>query len=72
MKAAENLSAICKGYACSLYLKSEQFCVDPKSTLGVLALMYACKDKMDLDFSDMDASLRAKFLSDIQPYIVEA
>ena len=39
MKDAEHLSSICKDYPNELFLRSEKFCIDPKSTLGILAMM---------------------------------
>ena len=49
MKDAERLSHICKEYENEVYLKSDKFCVDPKSTLGILAMMYSARDNMYLD-----------------------
>ena len=55
MKEAEHLSAICKEYPYELYLRSEKFCIDPKSTLGILAMMYSARDCMYLDTGDLEA-----------------
>lgn len=70
MKAAEHLSAICKEFPYELRLKSDKFCIDPKSTLGILALMYSAKDSMYLDINDLDENLYPKFMSAIESYMV--
>ena len=41
MKDAERLSAICREHSEEILLRADHFCVDPKSTLGVLAIMYS-------------------------------
>ena len=41
MRDAERLSYLCNHYPYELYLRAGKFCADPKSTLGVLAMMYA-------------------------------
>lgn len=53
MKAAEELSVICKRFPEEIYLRSSEFCIDPKSTLGILAMMYSAKDQMYLDTAQM-------------------
>ena len=70
MKDAERLSAICKEYSCALLLKSGRYCIDPKSTLGILAMMYAGRDGMYLDTNDLDESLYPEFMSAIASYRV--
>ena len=71
MKAAEHLSGICKEYPRELFLRSEKFCIDPKSTLGILAMMYSARDTMYLDTGDMDEPLLSQFLKAIDSYIVK-
>ena len=71
MKEAEHLSAICKEYPYELYLRSEKFCIDPKSTLGILAMMYSARDHMILDTGDMDEKVMSRFLRAIDAYIVK-
>lgn len=70
MKAAETLSNICKEYPYEIYLRSDKFCVDPKSTLGILAMMYSARDNMYLDTGDLDEHLFPKFLEAIDAYVV--
>lgn len=70
MKEAEHLSAICKEYPYELQLKSDKFCIDPKSTLGILAMMYSARDNMYLDITELDENLYPKFMADIESYMV--
>ena len=71
MKSAEHLSSICKDYSNELYLRSEKFCIDPKSTLGILAMMYSARDTMYLDTGDLGDRELPKFLKAIDSYIVK-
>ena len=66
MKSAEHLSSICKDYSNELYLRSEKFCIDPKSTLGILAMMYSARDTMYLDTGDLDDKDLPKFLKELE------
>ena len=70
MKEAEQFSAICKEFPCTLMLKSGRYCIDPKSTLGVLAMMYAARDHMYLDINDLDETLYPQFMTAIANYRV--
>lgn len=71
MNAAEQLSVICKEFDHALLLRSEKICVDPKSTLGVLAMMYSARDTMYLDTNGMDEAALPGFLRAIDEYIVK-
>ena len=71
MKAAEQLSFICKEYPNEIFLRSDKFCIDPKSTLGILAMMYSARDHMILDTGDMNEAVMTKFLRAIDAYIVK-
>ena len=71
MKAAERLSSICKEFERDVALRSEKFCVDPKSLLGILAMMYSSRDQLFLDTGSMDDEDLPRFLSAIDPYIVK-
>ncbi len=70
MKAAEKLSSICKEFGNDIFLRSEKFRIDPKSTLGILAMMYSARNSMYLDISELDENLYPKFLTAIDSYIV--
>ena len=69
MKEAERLSHICKEYENEVYLKSDKFCVDPKSTLGILAMMYSARDNMYLDTGDMGDTVLPKFVEALHDFI---
>lgn len=69
MKDAERLSHICKEYENEVYLKSDKFCVDPKSTLGILAMMYSARDNMYLDTGDMGDTVLPKFVEALHDFI---
>ena len=71
MKAAEHLSSICKDFENELLLRSEKFCIDPKSTLGILAMMYSARNSMYLDTNDMDDAQIPALLKAIESYIVK-
>lgn len=71
MKEAEHLSNICKEYSNELFLRSQKFCIDPKSTLGILAMMYSARDEMYLDTGDLEDKQLPKFLEAIQGYLAE-
>ena len=71
MKAAEHLSAICKEFSEEMYLRSDKFCIDPKSTLGILAMMYSSRDQMFLDTGDAEESCLSGFLKAISAYMVQ-
>jgi len=69
MKAAEQLSSICKDYSYELYLRSEKFCIDPKSTLGILAMMYSARDEMYLDTAEMPDVEVPLFLEKLEAFL---
>lgn len=71
MKAAEQLSNICKRFTDEVLLRSEKFCIDPKSTLGILAMMYSARDTMFIDTNDMEDEKIPELISAIEHYIVK-
>ena len=71
MKAAEHLASTCKQYAGEMYLRTDKFCVDPKSTLGILAMMYSAKDQMVLDTGELTDTEVPRFLQAISAYLVD-
>ncbi len=71
MHAAETLSAICKEYSGEMTLRSNRYCIDPESTLGVVAMMYSAREQMYLDTGTLsDADLPA-FLEAVDSFIVK-
>ncbi len=71
MKAAERLSNICKEYDNDFFLRSEKFCIDPKSTLGIMAMMYSVRNRMFLDTGALSEADLAEFLRKIDGYLVK-
>ncbi|MBR3106173.1 MAG: hypothetical protein IKH30_03190 [Clostridia bacterium] len=71
MKAAERLSSICKNYDNDFFLRSERFCIDPKSTLGIMAMMYSVRNRMFLDTGALKEEDLAKFMQEIDSYLVK-
>lgn len=72
MNAAERLSNICKSYDNEFFLRSDKFCIDPKSTLGIMAMMYSVRNRMFLDTGVMGEGDLEKFLQEIDSYLVKA
>lgn len=72
MKEAEHLSQICKDYDSEILLRGAgKFCIDPKSTLGICAMMYSARDNMVLDTGDMPEEEVPAFISRIERFIEE-
>ena len=71
MKAAEQLSAICKNFPGAMTLRSEKYSIDPESTLGILAMMYSARDQMYLDTGSLAEASVPDFLQAIDSYIVK-
>ena len=71
MKSAEQFSTICKAFPNEFFLRADQFCVDPKSTLGILAMMYSAKNQLVLDTGDLDDAGIPAFLQAIDSYIIK-
>ena len=71
MKDAEHFSNIVRRYPAEITLKADKFCVDPKSALGVLAILYSARDNMMLDTGDMDDGEIPQLVRDIKDYIKE-
>ena len=72
MKSAEHLCSICKEYPEEIRLRSGVYDVDPKSPLGVLALMYSARNQMYLDTGDLPETSLKRFLKSISAYMVQA
>lgn len=70
MNAAEKLSQICKDFDSEITLRGkDKFCVDPKSTLGIFAMMYTARDSMVLDTGDMEDRQIPELVSRLNGYI---
>ena len=71
MQDAEALSAICGKFKGEILLKAGKYCVDAKSSLGFLALMYSAKDLLYLDASALDEVDRDRLAKAVREYAVE-
>lgn len=71
MKAAERLSNVCKAFPYELNLRAGAASADPKSTLGVLAMMYANRRDLRLDTGDMPDDVMSEFTSNISPFLMK-
>ena len=71
MQDAEALSAACAKFKGEILLKAGKYCVDAKSSLGFLALMYSAKDKMYLDPAGLDGGECEKLAKAIGEYVIE-
>ncbi len=71
MKEAEKFSAICKKFTEELTLRADHFCTDPKSVLGVLAMMYSARDGMYVDTAEMEDKRIAEFSKSIEEYLAD-
>ena len=71
MQDAEALSAICGKFKGEILLKAGKYCVDAKSSLGFLALMYSAKDLLYLDASALDGADRDRLAKAVREYAVE-
>lgn len=69
MKDAERFSAALRNYPADITLKADQYCVDPKSILGVLAIMYSAHNNMLLDTGSTAEADLPRLMVDIGAYI---
>ena len=69
MKDAERLSVICRTFPQEIYLRSDKLCTDPKSTLGILAMMYSARDNIYMDTGDMGEEDLNRLMKEIADYI---
>ena len=71
MQDAEALSAACAKFRGEILLKAGKYCVDAKSSLGFLALMYSAKDLMYLDPAGLSEGVCEKLVKAIGEYVIE-
>jgi hypothetical protein len=68
MREAEQLSYICNQFPYEMYLRANKYCADPKSTLGVLAMMYNDKANLIMDTGDMPDNIMKEFSAKLAPF----
>ena len=71
MPEAEHFSNIVRRYPAEITLKADKFCVDPKSALGVLAILYSARDNIVLDTGDMEDAEIPHLVRDLKDFIKE-
>ncbi|MEF9896461.1 MAG: hypothetical protein RSJ41_10905 [Clostridia bacterium] len=69
MRDAEKLSYICNGFPFEMFLRANKFCADPKSTLGILAMMYTDKNNLIIDTGDMPDEQQKNFVKKIADFV---
>ncbi len=69
MKEAEHFSNIIRRFPEEITLHAGKFCVDPKSALGVLAILYSARDNMELDTGDMEDTKIPALVKEISEYL---
>ncbi len=69
MREAERLSNICNQFPYEMFLRVNKFAADPKSTLGVLAMMYADKTNLVIDTGDMPDDVIMDFSEKLSDFI---
>ena len=72
MRDAERLSHLCNRFPYEMLLHANQFCADPKSTLGVLAMMYADRTKLVIDTGDMPDDVIMDFSEQLADFVKPA
>lgn len=70
MKDAEHFSNIVRRYSAEVTLHAGKFCVDPKSALGVLALLYSARNNIVLDTGDMSDTEIPELIDEIESFII--
>ncbi len=70
MQDAEALSAACAKFKGEILLRAGKYCVDAKSSLGFLALMYSSADQLYLDASALGEADREKLSDAVKEYAV--
>jgi len=69
LKEAEKLSNILNNFAGDINLKSGEYCIDGKSMMGILAVMYCAKEDIYLDAVELDDADMAALCEKITDYI---
>ena len=68
MRQAEEISEICRKAKGDLTLRAGRYCVDPRVTMGILAMMYTAPDRMAVDTEDMEETEAARLREALEAY----
>ena len=69
LKEAEKFSNILNKFPGDINLKSGAYCIDGKSMMGILAVMYCAKEDIYLDAVELDDEAMQKLCEQIETYI---
>lgn len=69
LKEAEKLSNALNKFPGDINLKSGEYCIDGKSMMGILAVMYCAKQDIFLDAVELDDDEMKKLCDAIAEYI---
>jgi len=69
LKEAEKLSNILNRYPGDINLRSGEYCIDGKSMMGILAVMYCAKEDIYLDAVELDDEAMSQLCEKIETYI---
>ena len=69
LKEAEKFSNILNGFTGDINLRSGEYCIDGKSMMGVLAVVYCAKEDIYLDAVELDDREMVKLCDKIADYI---
>ncbi len=68
MRQAEEISLACREAKGDLVLRAGRYCVDPRLTMGILAMMYTEPDQMVIETGDMEEAEAAHLREALAPY----
>lgn len=69
LKEAEKFSNILNKFPGDINLKSGEYCIDGKSMMGILAVMYCAKEDIYLDAVELGDEALQDLCDEIQAYI---
>ena len=68
-RVASKLSVLLKNYSCEALLKAGQYCIDGKSVLGILSIMEAEPENVQLEINELPDELQAELGAAMAPYL---
>jgi len=69
LKGAEKFSNILNGFTGDINLRSGEYCIDGKSMMGVLAVVYCAKEDIYLDAAELDDREMVMLCDKIEEFI---
>ena len=68
-REASKLSVLLKNYSCEALLKAGQYCIDGKSVLGILSIMEAEPENVQLEINELPDELQTELGAAMAPYL---